>query len=118
MKIYKIKSLKTGRFSTGGSSPCYTKRGKTWAEKSHVSLHLSCQDKFGRQSYKVNECVIVCYDFDAGTEEEFDIDQWRQEADQRREERKAVKEKRKAVEELEQAQQAVIAATRNLERLK
>ena len=110
MKIYKIKSLKTGRFSTGGSYPSYTKKGKTWAEKGHVSSHLSCQDGHGRQSYKINECVIVCYDFEAGTEEVFDIDQWRLEAAQRREEREVAKEKQRAIDKLKRAQESVIMA--------
>lgn len=117
MKVYKIKSLKTGRFSTGGWSPSFTKKGKTWAERGHVSSHLSAQDKYGRQSYKLNECVIVCYDFEAGTEEVFDIDQWRADVEQRREAREATKEKQRAVERLRYAEESLEAAKRNLERL-
>jgi len=117
MIIYKIKSLTTGRFSTGGDCPNYTKKGKTWAEKGHVSSHLSSQSRYGQQSYRVNQCVIVCYDFEAGTETEFDIDQWRTEVAERRAVREASKEKRQAEDKLKYAQDAVAQAKRNLERL-
>lgn len=40
MKVYKIKQLSTGRFSTGGINPAFTKEGKVWTSKRDLSNHL------------------------------------------------------------------------------
>lgn len=41
MKIYKIRHKLTGLFSTGGSNPFWTKKGKTWSSIGHVKSHIS-----------------------------------------------------------------------------
>jgi len=38
--IFKIKDSTTGLFSTGGTCPRWTKRGKTWNQINHVKAHL------------------------------------------------------------------------------
>ncbi len=40
LKVFKIKDSETGLFSTGGYSPNWTKRGKTWSQINHVKTHL------------------------------------------------------------------------------
>lgn len=43
MKVYKIRDSKTGLYSTGGTKPKWSKRGKVWvslgALKSHLTLY-------------------------------------------------------------------------------
>jgi hypothetical protein len=39
-KYYKIKN-KDGKYSTGGSSPRFTKNGKTWHQQGHVTNHVT-----------------------------------------------------------------------------
>lgn len=40
MEAFKIKN-KDGLFSTGGTNPRFTKRGKTWGNLAHLSSHLT-----------------------------------------------------------------------------
>ena len=40
MKFYKIRDLSTGLYSTGGSHPRWTKRGKVWHTLGTLKLHL------------------------------------------------------------------------------
>lgn len=40
IKAYKIQDKVTGLFSTGGMSPKWTKRGKTWSQLNHIKTHL------------------------------------------------------------------------------
>lgn len=40
MNAFKIKDSKTGKFSTGGASPNWTKNGKVWGSISHLKSHL------------------------------------------------------------------------------
>lgn len=40
MSTYKIRDLATGLFSTGGSTPRWSKRGKVWTNLGHVKRHL------------------------------------------------------------------------------
>ena len=40
MRIYKIRHKETGLFSTGGTTPRWTKRGKIWTSNGSVRSHL------------------------------------------------------------------------------
>jgi len=40
MIVYKIRNT-AGHYSTGGSNPKWTKRGKTWVARNHLTAHLS-----------------------------------------------------------------------------
>lgn len=44
MNFYKIRNIKTGLYSTGGTCPRFTKYGKTWKELHHVKAHLKLLD--------------------------------------------------------------------------
>ena len=60
MKIYKIQNNE-GLFSSGGSSPKFTKRGKTWGEKRHVKSHLRMMKTYGLlETY--DDCHVVEYE--------------------------------------------------------
>ena len=41
--IFKIKDAETGLFSTGGASPRWTSKGKTWNGLNHIKSHLRQQ---------------------------------------------------------------------------
>ena len=38
--LFKIRDKNTGLYSTGGMSPRWTKRGKTWNQLNHLKTHL------------------------------------------------------------------------------
>jgi hypothetical protein len=38
--LYKIRDKRTGLYSTGGYSPNWTKKGKTWTNIGHVKNHI------------------------------------------------------------------------------
>ena len=40
-KIYKIRNVKTGLYSTGGLYPRWTKAGKTWSGIGPLRVHLA-----------------------------------------------------------------------------
>lgn len=41
MNIYKLRNKITGEFSTGGLSPVFNKKGKTWTNLGHVKNHIN-----------------------------------------------------------------------------
>lgn len=41
LKVYKIRDLKTGLFSSGGSYPTWSKNGKIWTTLGKCKSHLS-----------------------------------------------------------------------------
>ena len=58
--VYRIKCLsgpRAGLFSTGGSTPRWSKRGKLWPGKGPLSSHLGLVRK---ECYK--DCVVVTYE--------------------------------------------------------
>lgn len=67
MKIYKIRNMKTGLFSMGGSSTPYysrlwSKQGKSWNTLNHVKLHLKgigyvpgCKPQFPMEDWEIVE---------------------------------------------------------------
>ena len=66
--MYKIKNLDTGLYSTGGTRPRFTKKGKTWAEKRFVSSHLSLRVYNGSNLVQLRDhpiysnCVLEHYE--------------------------------------------------------
>lgn len=51
MKAFKIKN-KDGLFSTGGYTPRWTKRGKTWGSFQAIKLHLRLFCDYSRGNYE------------------------------------------------------------------
>lgn len=74
--VYKIKDTNTGLYSTGGSNPRWTKKGKTWSARNHVTCSLSqgfIRDSEYRRKYENNipsSWVIVTIDSENGIKEE------------------------------------------------
>lgn len=40
-KVYKIRHKQTGLFSSGGTTPKWTKKGKAWSALGHLKSHIS-----------------------------------------------------------------------------
>jgi len=45
MKMYKIRDIKTGLFSSGGMYPSWSKNGKIWSTLGKMSSHLKYFDE-------------------------------------------------------------------------
>lgn len=62
VKAYKIKNQKTGLYSTGGSIPRWTAKGKTWSSlgplKNHLGLVLD-NNRAHRFAYDTRDWVII-----------------------------------------------------------
>lgn len=56
MSAFKIRDLATGLFSTGGSMPRWSKRGKVWSNIGHIKLHL--QQLWSSDSYPETAEVV------------------------------------------------------------
>ena len=59
MKIFKIRNA-DGLFSTGGSTPNFTKNGKSWSTLGHVNSHLGFSSSHKEELYK--DCDIVAFE--------------------------------------------------------
>lgn len=57
--FYKIQSRKTGLFSTGGQEPKWSKIGKVWPVKGHLSSHFTGLTSHGRRTYREHEAEVV-----------------------------------------------------------
>ena len=57
--LYKIRSKKTGLFSTGGVWPKWSKLGKIWTVRGHISSHFTALSPNGRREYLNNDAEIV-----------------------------------------------------------
>lgn len=71
MKIYKIQRTTDNLFSTGGTYPKFTKKGKIWSAINHVTAHLTgCvhDNYYEQRNYRANsgtllaDCVLIEYD--------------------------------------------------------
>lgn len=67
MTIFKIRNSQ-GLFSTGGSHPKWTKRGKTWVALNHLNAHLTLirtelnnYTRVNRQANPYVNCEVVEY---------------------------------------------------------
>lgn len=62
MLIYKLKSNKTGLFSTGGTCPTFSKQGKIWRNIGHLRNHINQLGRGGQATYANNDVVMVAYE--------------------------------------------------------
>jgi len=56
--VFKIRRNDDGLFSTGGSYPSFTKQGKIWKQKGHLTNHLNQL----RHKRAYTDCEIVPYE--------------------------------------------------------
>lgn len=57
MRVYRIQRRSDGKFSTGGSYPRFTTKGKSWQQLGHVKAHL-------RQAttHNYQDCDLVAFE--------------------------------------------------------
>jgi hypothetical protein len=60
--VYKIRNKDTGLFSTGGTYPRWTKAGKVWKQKGHLTVHLTMIEKNVRPARYGADCEVVEYE--------------------------------------------------------
>lgn len=66
--VYKIRRKTDGLFSSGGSSPSFSKKGKVWRSQSAISLHFSMLVKYSDSYYKrdylgvYEDCEVIAYE--------------------------------------------------------
>jgi hypothetical protein len=57
-KLYKVRDINTGLFSTGGYYPGWTNKGKTWSGVGPLKSHLNFHKKKG----KIGNWEVVVYE--------------------------------------------------------
>jgi hypothetical protein len=64
--LFKIRRESDGLFSTGGDSPNFTKRGKEWKQRGHVTSHLNqVRRPSVYEGCVIIECEIVVKEVDS-----------------------------------------------------
>ena len=56
---YKIRQKSTGLFSSGGMFVKWTKKGKSWRAKNHLSCHINQSASFYRSKLKMDDIEVV-----------------------------------------------------------
>lgn len=59
--IYKIRDLKTGKYSTGGSCPSWNKNGKVWKRPQDLTAHFNLITKSDYDEHYKN-AVVECFE--------------------------------------------------------
>jgi hypothetical protein len=59
--MFKIKNTETGLFSSGGTWPSWSKEGKTWSKRGHVTSHLSQLSEREKKPW-YTDCVVEEYE--------------------------------------------------------
>ena len=72
MVLYRIKNNITGRYSTGGACPRWSKYGKVWS-LSNLKKHLNLVKKC-RWTEKYNHCSIEAYNVHKTWD--IDVNEW------------------------------------------
>jgi len=60
--VYRIKDRETGKFSTGGAWPKFTKQGKIWKNKTVLLAHLKMLKDGYRRYYDPTRYEVVEYE--------------------------------------------------------
>ena len=108
MKLYKIRSNKTGQFSNGGSWPSFTKNGKLWKRACDVSNHFSLLSPHGRQMYKDQDVEIIEYELVETCTNVTSYADWIAATDERKEQKKEAQRRRFEEYQREQRRQEFI----------
>lgn len=106
--VYRIRHKPTGLFSTGGTGPRFTKKGKSWSCLAHVRLHLA-QFKWSNGNgwaWPYKDCEVVTYGYVETGVVDIEVERTRT-ADRQAE--KASEQTRKRQEELEAGERAQLA---------
>lgn len=103
--MYKIINPDTGLFSTGGMTPSWSKTGKIWSHRGHVTSHLSQFSERDKQTYYSN-CKVVEYEL-VECDEEVNVLSWKElpkttRAKELAEERRLEFQKQRAAKQIKQ----------------
>lgn len=60
--MYKIKDLKTGKYSMGGNPPTWGKNGKLWKSERDLNLHFNLIAKNPVYHKSYDDCMVECYE--------------------------------------------------------
>ena len=74
--VYKIRSKTTGMYSTGGQSPRWSAKGKTWNQPGHISTHIAGLYTTGKRTYADNQAEVVKCIIREEDVETIPVDQW------------------------------------------
>lgn len=69
MIVYKIRRKSDGLFSSGGMEPTFSEKGKTWAQRGHLSNHFAQFNK-SEINHVYGDCEVVVLEV---IEEEVDV---------------------------------------------
>ena len=64
--MYRIRDRETGKFSTGGACPKWTKHGKVWKNKTVLVAHLNMLRDSYRRYYDPTRYEVVEYELVEG----------------------------------------------------
>jgi hypothetical protein len=104
MYVYKIRRKTDGLFSSGGTYPTFSKKGKTWTARGHVTSHLSqFGDRKKEQYYK--DCEVVRIEIQEVDADVTDVFEWSQSestirAKDLKEQRRIEREKERKLEDI------------------
>lgn len=113
--IYKIRRNADGLFSSGSVYPRFSEKGKTWASRGAVTLHLSqFNDRDKAQHYR--DCVVVAYRVVEEEDNAVDVLEWRPTDSTLR--AKELQEQRILEREKERRQREIAELERKLKQLK
>lgn len=76
IEVYKIRRRADGLFSSGGAYPTFSKKGKTWSARGHVTSHLSqFGDRDKNRYYK--DCEVVRIEVQEVDVDAIDVFEWK-----------------------------------------
>ena len=101
MIVFKIRRKADGLFSTGGSWPRFTKKGKLWKAQGHLTSHLTQVQDHLKANY-ITDCEIVEYELIEQPVGTLSIASYMQEAQDRKDARRKEYEDRRAAYRKEQ----------------
>ena len=63
MEVYKIRRKTDGLYSVGGSHPSFSKNGKIWKQRNHLSSHMNLlTQQWGVGKHIYDNCELVTYE--------------------------------------------------------
>jgi hypothetical protein len=113
MYVYKIRRKTDGLFSSGGTYPTFSKKGKTWTGRGHVTSHLSQFGERKKEQY-YKDCEVVCIEIQEVDTDVTDVFEWSQSestirAKELKEQRRIEREKKRKLEEIEALEKKLAA---------
>lgn len=105
--VYKIRRKADGLFSTGGTTPSFTEKGKVWRSRKDISLHIGMLLGYNLAIRNYEGCEIVAYEtkeFSSESAIEW-MDDISNKRNQRKEEQEEISERNKEANRRRQYQE-------------